>query len=160
MKDEPLCQHRCFSALRSRLPLSLPWGAREIHCHLFYCFQGHKITTMSTTNVSLFWSNPKEESPLSPSGSIAPVDSHRSSSREVAQSQSAPLSFSSLLAPTEGGSEFRIVHRGLGYFGVNSEEGGVQKKKTQAGELRQEQAKSLGVKREKCSSCHKREVRV
>lgn len=38
------------------------------------------------------------------SGSIAPVDSHPSSSKEVTQSQSGPLSFSSLLAPTQGGS--------------------------------------------------------
>lgn len=104
---------------------------------------------MSTTNVSLFWSNPKEEeSPLSVSGSIAPADSHPSSSKEVTQSQSGPLSFSSLLAPPQRGSEFRIVHRGLGCFGVNSEEGGVQKKKTQVGELRQQKAESLGVKRE------------
>lgn len=63
---------------------------------------------------------------MSLSGSIAPVYSHPSSSKEVTQSQSEPLSFSSLLEPTQGESEFRIVHRGLGYFGVNSKEGGVQ----------------------------------
>lgn len=96
-------------------PLCLPWGARGIHCHLFYCFQGHKISTTSTTNVSLFWGNPKEEeSPLSLSRSTAPVDSHPSSSKKVTQSRSGPLSFSSLLAPTQGGSEFRIVHVGWG----------------------------------------------
>lgn len=61
-------------------------------------------------------------------GSTAPADCP-SSSKEVAQTQSRPLSFSSLLAPTQGGSEFRIVHHGLGYCRVNSEE--VVKKKTQ-----------------------------
>lgn len=108
---------------------------------------GTPDTKVSTTNVALFWSNPKEEeSPLALSRSIAPVDSHPSSSKEVAQSQSRPLRFSSLLAPTQGGSEFRIVHRGLGYFGVNCEEGGVQKKKTQVGELRQRRQNHLGLK--------------
>lgn len=54
---------------------------------------------------------------------------HPSSSKEVALTQNRPLSFPSLLAPTQGGSEFRIVHHGLGYCGVNSEE--EVKKKTQ-----------------------------
>lgn len=72
----------------------------------------------------------KEELPLFLSGSTAPADCHPFSSKEVAQTQSSPLSFSSLLAPTQGGSEFRRVHHGLGHFGVNSE-GGEVKKKTQ-----------------------------
>lgn len=66
------------------------------------------------------------------SGSTASADCQSSSSKEVAQTQSRPLSFSSLLAPTQGGSEFRIefriVHHGLGYCGMNSEEGEVKKK--------------------------------
>lgn len=56
------------------------------------------------------------------SGSTASADCHSSSSKEVAQTQSRPLSYPSLLAPTQGGSEFSIVHHGLGYCGVNSEE--------------------------------------
>lgn len=70
----------------------------------------------------------RRESPLLFSGSTAPADCHPYSSKEVAQTQSRPLSFSSLLAPTQGGSEFRIVHHGLGYCGVNSEEGELKKK--------------------------------
>ena len=110
---------------------------------------------MSTTNVSLFWSNAKEEeSPLSLSVPTAPVDSHPSSSKEVAQSQSGPLSFSSLLAPAQGGSELRIVDCGLGHFGVNSEEGELHKKKTQVGELRQQKEKSFGLKKALHDSSH------
>lgn len=62
------------------------------------------------------------------SGSTAPADCHPYSSKEVAQTQSSPFSFSSLLAPAQGGSEFRRVHHDLGYFGVNSEEEEVKKK--------------------------------
>lgn len=61
-------------------------------------------------------------------GSAAPADCHPYSSKEVAQTQGRPLNFSSLLAPTQGGSEFRIVHHGLGYCGVNSEAVEVKKK--------------------------------
>lgn len=85
---------------------------------------------MSTTNVSLFWSNPQEEeSPLPLSGSIPPVDSHSSSSKEVTWSQSGPLQ----LLPPQGGIEFKVVHWGLRYTGLNSEGGGGQKRKTQVG---------------------------
>lgn len=59
------------------------------------------------------------------SGSTAPADCHPSSSKEVAQTQSRPLSFSSLLAPTQGGSEFSPSWLGI----LNSEE--EVKKKTQ-----------------------------
>lgn len=134
--------------LSSKILIPPPWVSKRMHCHLYYGFQRHKIPTMSTTNVSLFWSNSKgEESPVSLCGSIAPVGSHPSLSKEVALSQSRPLGFSSLLATTEGGSEFRIVQSGLGCFGVNSKEGGIQKKKTQVRELRQQKAKSLRVRK-------------
>lgn len=89
---------------------------------------GHSRTQSNnsvTRNGSLFfWRNLKKRS--HPCYSVDPQLLLSSSSKEVAQTQSRPLSFSSLLAPTRGGSEFRIVHHGLGYRGVKSEE--VKKK--------------------------------
>lgn len=141
---------RCFSALRSTLPS--PFLGKAIITYSV-AFRGTRYQ-QCPPHFSLFWSNPEEESsPLSLSRCTAPADSYPSSS--VPQSKNGHLSFSSHLAPTWGGRELRTIH-----YEVNSKETGVQKKKTEVGELRQQKENPLRVKREKCLLYHKLEAVV
>lgn len=132
----------------------LPWEARRIHCHVFYCFQGHKITKF-TTVVSLFWSNPKEESCLS-LWSTGPVDSHPSSSYEVPQS--GLFDFSFLLVLTPGGREVRTFCHGFKYLERTAKRKEYRKRKLKYESWGHRKQKSLGVQREKCSPYHKLEI--
>lgn len=143
---------RCFSALRSAFP-SPSLGKAIITYSVAFRDTRYQ---QYPPHFSLFWSNPEQESPpLSLSRYTALADSHPSSSKEVPQSKNGHLSFSSHLAPSQGGRKFRTVH-----CGMNSKETGVQKKKTEVGELRQQKETPLGVKREKCLLYHKLEAVV